>query len=138
MKNVLLTALFLILFSCGARAGESERPFMLAMDYSALTRLALDDSFRRTNAELNTEQAAEKKETAPVSEMTPENIEKKWEVIKDFSPKPRSLSGKASFDANKTVSVGAAAGYTFPEENEQTQVRTDSSYSVKINVEMAL
>lgn len=133
MKNALLTALFLILFSCGARAGELEQPFMLAMDYSALTRLALDDSFKRTNAEQTTV-----KENAPVSEMTPESIEKKWEVIKDFSPKPRSLTGKASFDANETVSVGAAAGYTFPEENEQTQTRTDSSYSVKINVEMAL
>lgn len=137
MKNALLTALFLILFSCGARAGELEQPFMLAMDYSALTRLALDDSFKRTNAELNAEQTTVK-ENAPVSEMTSESIEKKWEVIKDFSPKPRSLTGKASFDANETVSVGAAAGYTFPEENEQTQTRTDSSYSVKINVEMAL
>ena len=137
MKTTLLTALFLILFSCGARAGELERPFMLAMDYSALTRLALDDSFRRTNTALN-EQQTVAKGNEPVSEVTPEAIEKKWEVIKDFSPKPRSLSGKASFDANETVSVGAAAGYTFPESNEQTQTRTDSSYSVKINVEMAL
>ena len=56
--------------------------------------------------------------------------------FKDLKNKPRSVSGEASFEANDTLSIGAAAGYTFPEETDQNKF--DKAYSLKINLEMAL
>lgn len=134
MKVFFLSAfLFLMTMNQAVASGFGE-PFVLAMDYSVLTRLAQNDVFDEAG-KIFDEQKFEKK-TSPDAQSVPSDDEDKWESVRDLKNKPRSLSGEASFDANDTVSIGAAAGYTFPEETDQAKY--DKAYSLKLNVEMAL
>lgn len=134
MKVFFLSAfLFLMTMNQAVASGFGE-PFVLAMDYSVWTRLAQNDVFDQAG-KIFDEQKFEKK-TSPDAQSVPSDDEDKWESVRDLKNKPRSLSGEASFDANDTVSIGAAAGYTFPEETDQAKY--DKAYSLKLNVEMAL
>ncbi len=134
MKVFFLSAfLFLMTMNQAVASGFGE-PFVLAMDYSVLTRLAQNDVFDQAG-KIFDEQKFEKK-ASPDAQSVPSDDEDKWESVRDLKNKPRSLSGEASFDANDTVSIGAAAGYTFPEETDQAKY--DKAYSLKLNVEMAL
>lgn len=133
MKSFLVSAFLLLTAVRPACAFCFEKPFVLAMDYSVLTRPAQNGSFDDAKKILNEKSPFEKETPA---ETTPVDDSEKWEQVKDLKNKPRSVSGKASFNANDSLSIGAAAGYTFPEETDQN--KTDKAYSVKINVEMAL
>ena len=105
------------------------------MDYSVLTRLAQNDVFDEAG-KIFDEKNFEKKTAPDVQSVSSDEDDEKWESVRDLKNKPRSLSGEASFDANDTVSIGAVAGYTFPEETDQAKY--DKAYSLKLNVEMAL
>ena len=135
MKVLFLSAfLFLVTMNQAWASGFGE-PFVLAMDYSVLTRLAQNDVFEEAG-KIFDENHFEKKSTPDVQSVSSDDDDEKWESVRDLKNKPRSLSGEASFDANDTVSIGAAAGYTFPEETDQAKY--DKAYSLKFNVEMAL
>lgn len=134
MKLFLCSVLLFLAAIGRADASGFEKPFVLAMDFSVLTQLAQNDSFQDAKKILNDEKGFEKR-PAPVKKASVDDAEK-WNQVKEFKNKPRSVSGEASFDANDSLSIGAAAGYTFPDETDQN--KTDKAYSVKINVEMAL
>lgn len=134
MKLLFLSAVLFLTAVSHAAASGFEKPFVLAMDYSVLTRLAQNDSFNDARKVLNDEKPFEKESAA--AETIPANDAEKWEPVRDLKNKPRSVSGEASFNANDTLSIGAAAGYTFPEETDQNKI--DKAYSLKINVEVAL
>lgn len=134
MKLLFLSAVLFLTAVNHATASGFEKPFVLAMDYSVLTRLAQNDSFNDARKVLNDEKPFEKESAA--AETIPANDAEKWEPVRDLKNKPRSVSGEASFNANDTLSIGAAAGYTFPEETDQNKI--DKAYSLKINVEVAL
>lgn len=134
MKLSFLSAVLFLTAVNHAAASGFEKPFVLAMDYSVLTRLAQNDSFNDARKVLNDEKPFEKE--SAVVETIPANDAEKWEPVRDLKNKPRSVSGEASFNANDTLSIGAAAGYTFPEETDQNKI--DKAYSLKINVEVAL
>lgn len=138
MKTAFFTALFFIASVCCAAAQEFERPFVLAMDYSVLTRLARDDTFQNARARLNDAEPFVQKTREALKTETNIEDDAKFQQVKDFSKKPRSLSGGANFNADGGVSVRAAAGYTFPEEDERNNSRTEQSYSLSIGVEVAL
>ena len=126
--------LFLATFN-QAKAYDLEKPFVLAMDYSILMHLAQNDTFYEAKEMLKEDPKIEKKDPLMIPDPQEDDSEK-WEPVKDLKSKPRSFSGEASFDANDNVSIGAAAGYTFPEQTEQNKI--DKAYSLKINLEMAL
>ena len=134
MKLLILSAVLFLTAVNHAAASGFEKPFVLAMDYSVLTRLAQNDSFNDARKVLNDEKPFEKEPAA--AETIPANDAEKWEPVRDLKNKPRSVSGEASFNANDTLSIGAAAGYTFPEETDQNKI--DKAYSLKINAEVAL
>lgn len=137
MKTAFFTALFFVASVSSAFAQEFGRPFVLAMDYSVLTRLAQADTFQTARAKLNDAELFVQKTREALKSETNIEDDAKFQQVKDFSKKPRSLSGGANFDADDGVSVRAAAGYTFPEEDEQKH-KTDKAYSLSIGVEVAL
>ncbi len=134
MKLFLFSAFLLLTAINHADASGFGKPFVLAMDYSVLTRLAQNDSFDDARKILNEETPYEQ-EPSVTDTMAVDDAEK-WESVRDLKNKTRSVSGEASFEANETLSIGAAAGYTFPQETDQAKI--DKAYSLKINVEMAL
>ena len=134
MKLFLFSAVAFLSAMTHANASGFEKPFVLAMGYSVLTHLAQNDSFNDARKILNDESPFEKE--SAVVETIPADDAEKWEPVRDLKNKPRSVSGEASFNANDTLSSGAAAGYTFPEETDQNKI--DKAYSLKINVEVAL
>ena len=134
MKLFLFSAFLLLTAINHADASGFGKPFVLAMDYSVLTRLAQNDSFEDARKILNEETPYEQE--PPVTDVMAVDDAEKWESVRDLKNKTRSVSGEASFEANETLSIGAAAGYTFPQETDQAKI--DKAYSLKVNVEMAL
>lgn len=134
MKLFAVAAFLFLAVVNHVEASDFEKPFVLAMDYSVLTRLAQNDTFHEAKKFLDNEKKFEKE--APELQKVPFDDSEKREPVKDLKNKPRSVSGEASFEANDTLSIGAAAGYTFPEETDQNKF--DKAYSLKINLEMAL
>ncbi|MBR1777079.1 MAG: hypothetical protein IJ752_00635 [Alphaproteobacteria bacterium] len=133
MKLLFLSALLALTAINAARASESDRSFMLAMDYSSYLRMADNDTFGAAKNVL-AENPYEKREAVP-SEITAAGEQEKWNAVKDLKSKPHTLSGGGFIDTNDRVSVGAFAGYQFDEIDEN---KLNEAYSLTINVKVAL
>lgn len=139
MKKLLfLTALFSFCTSA-AHAEAPLRPFLMAADYTFLYAQTAPKKNIFQNA-VPQENPYEKKETvsgdAPI-----QDVEEKWDTtIKDLKkPKTRSFSGGTAFGAGDGVSIGASAGYTFPDEDPAPdRMKSNESYTLGVNIELAL
>ena len=131
MKLFILSALFM-LTAVSARASENQS-FMLAMDYSDYLRVAQDDTISAAKKALRENPYDQKK--VVIEKTTSAEDDEKWNTIKEFNSKQRTLSGGGFVNTNDRVAVGAFANYQYDDIDES---RLNEAYSLKINVNIAL
>ena len=124
MKTAFFTALFFVASVSSAFAQEFGRPFVLAMDYSVLTRLAQADTLQTARAKLNDAEPFVQKTREALKSETNIEDDAKFQQVKDFSKKPRSLSGGANFDADDGVSVAPRRVTPSPKKTNKKTRRT--------------
>ena len=131
MKLFVLSAL-LMLTAVNARASE-DMSFMLAMDYSDYLRVAQNDTIGAAKKAISENPYAVKK--VVIEQKTSVDDDEKWNTIKEFNSKQRTLSGGGFVNTNDRVAVGAFANYQYDDIDES---RLNEAYSLKINVNIAL